>query len=241
MLNRLVEMDHDVLALHHAEAILTQDMPTALEEIEDAVSSLSIPLIDLIHGGGGEGSLTQQLRKKLEALGWSKHTFSIVKIVDGVKKDSTTHVVDHVKSFNSYTIALEIEWNNKDPFFDRDLDNFKRLHAEGAISVGVIITRGRSLQQKLIDLVSHFAYTNNISSIDDLYRFYKPTDRQIRVISRQMKVIGDFPKAWANAFVSDKFGKSTTHWDKLKDRVERGVGNPCPLLLIGLSHHVVSY
>jgi Restriction endonuclease BglII len=33
-------------------------------------------------------------------------------------------------------VALEIEWNNKDPFFDRDLENFKRLHAEGAISVG---------------------------------------------------------------------------------------------------------
>lgn len=42
-------------------------------------------------------------------------------------------------------LALEIEWNNKDPFFDRDLENFKRLHAEGAISVGVLITRGASL------------------------------------------------------------------------------------------------
>jgi hypothetical protein len=29
-------------------------------------------------------------------------------------------------------LALEIEWNN--PFFDRDLENFKRLHANGAIS-----------------------------------------------------------------------------------------------------------
>ena len=24
-------------------------------------------------------------------------------------------------------IALEIEWNNKDPFFDRDLENFKAV------------------------------------------------------------------------------------------------------------------
>lgn len=31
-----------------------------------------------------------------------------------------------------------------------------------------------------------------------------------------------------------KYGESTTHWKKLIDRLERGVGNPCPLLLIGL-------
>ena len=27
---------------------------------------------------------------------------------------------------------------------------------------------------------------------------------------------------------------ATTHWRKLADRVNRGVGNPCPLLLLGL-------
>src|SRR5262249_14440838 len=45
----------------------------------------------------------------------------------------------HIRSITSAnfpagTIALEIEWNNKDPFFDRDLENFKRLHSDGAIS-----------------------------------------------------------------------------------------------------------
>ena len=34
--------------------------------------------------------------------------------------------------------------------------------------------------------------------------------------------------------MQDKFGQATTHWRKLEDRVHRGVGNPCPLLLIGL-------
>jgi hypothetical protein len=43
-------------------------------------------------------------------------------------------------------IALEIEWNNKDPFFDRDLNNFRLLFDLRAISVGVIITRTDELQ-----------------------------------------------------------------------------------------------
>lgn len=43
-----------------------------------------------------------------------------------------------------------------------------------------------------------------------------------------------FAEAFAGPFVADKYGMATTHWTKLMDRIERGVGNPCPLLLIGL-------
>ena len=54
-----------------------------------------------------------------------------------------------------------------------------------------------------------------------------------------MKAKGSFEEGWAHAFVSDKFGEATTHWRKLEDRVRRGVGNPCPLLLIGIPKQVV--
>jgi hypothetical protein len=43
-------------------------------------------------------------------------------------------------------VALEVEWNNKDPFFDRDLNNFRLLFELRAIDVGVIITRSAELQ-----------------------------------------------------------------------------------------------
>ncbi len=42
-------------------------------------------------------------------------------------------------------IALEIEWSNKDPFFDRDLNNFRLLFDLRAISVGIIITKADDL------------------------------------------------------------------------------------------------
>jgi hypothetical protein len=41
--------------------------------------------------------------------------------------------------------------------------------------------------------------------------------------------------------VADKFGEATTYWRKLEDRIHRGVGNPCPLVLIGLPDSVVTY
>ena len=50
-----------------------------------------------------------------------------------------------------------------------------------------------------------------------------------------------FRDAWADHFVSDKFGAATTHWRKLQDRVQRGVGNPCPLVLIGLPASIVTF
>ena len=39
----------------------------------------------------------------------------------------------------------------------------------------------------------------------------------------------------ATAMLAGKYSESTTHWNKLMERLQRGVGNPCPLLLIGLS------
>ena len=53
----------------------------------------------------------------------------------------------------------------KTPFFDRDLENFKRLHADGAISVGVIVTRGRMLQEKMRILVRRFVDDRKIGSV----------------------------------------------------------------------------
>jgi hypothetical protein len=147
--------------------------------------------------------------------------------------------VDHVKRFGEAAFALEIEWNNKDPFFDRDLENFKRLHSEGAISVGGIITRGKSLQDSLRSRMEAFAVEQGIESADQLERFYHPTPRQRKIYEAKAARTGSFAAAWADAFVSDKFGEATTHWRKLEERIERRVGNPCPLVLIGLPATVI--
>lgn len=242
MLDRLAEKGFDVLPLHHANAILVHDMSGVLTDLEAALVDIELPIEELIRGGGGEGQLTQRIRRKLnDVLGWKKHRFEVVKIVDGEPKEAISHEVDHVKTFGDYTCALEIEWNNKDPFFDRDLENYKRLHADGVISIGVIITRGRSFQDSIRDHIEKFAQDNAIDSLDKLLPFYTPTSRQSRNIERQTERFDSFRIGWANAFVADKFGEATTHWRKLEDRVSRGVGNPCPLLLIGIPGTIISH
>ena len=54
-----------------------------------------------------------------------------------------THAVDLCKG----KVAIEVEWNNKDPFFSRDLNAFRLLHDLDVISVGVLITRCDELQE----------------------------------------------------------------------------------------------
>ena len=241
MFEKIKKKGFQILALHHAEAILKHDMSLAVDELETVLLNITIPVLELVRGGGGEGELTQRLRRSLsDTYGWKKHHFEIKKIIDGIEKESISHEIDHVKVFPKGTFALEIEWNNKDPFYDRDLENFKRLHADGAISIGAIITRGTSMQEGMRDLIEAFARKERIDQISKLSRFYEPTPRQKRKYQEAAKSKGSFEKGWAHAFVSDKFGEATTHWRKLEDRVHRGVGNPCPLLLIGIPKDVVT-
>ena len=241
MFEKLKERGFEVLALHHAEAILKHDMPDAIDELNEVLLEAELPVEELVHGGGGEGELTQRLRRRLsDDFSWEKHNFEIKKIVDGQETESLSHEIDHVKKFESGTFALEIEWNNKDPFYDRDLENFKRLHADGVISVGAIITRGSSLQDNLRNLIQKFAEKNDLNDIESLAPYYTPTPRQRGLIEKASISKGSFFAGWAHVFVSDKFGEATTHWRKLEDRVNRGVGNPCPLLLIGIPKSIVS-
>lgn len=239
MLKELSKQSFDIMALHHAEAILTHDMCGALSDLESVLSAEYIPAVELIKGGGGEGQLTQRLRRSFAEKGLKKHNFEIKTIIDGIEKESRSHEVDHVKEYSGHTLALEIEWNNKDPFFDRDLENFKRLHAEGAISAGVIVTRGQSLHENLTTIIQRYAEKHAIMNFESLSVYYAPTARQKKLIVSQTKTLGSFEAGWANAFVKDKFGEATTHWRKLEDRVRRGVGNPCPLLLIGIPDNYV--
>jgi hypothetical protein len=227
----------------HAEAILTLDFPTVLKELETALQSLTIPIEEIIGSGGGETKGTQRLRRALSELEWEKSTFEIKKTINGRVFESQSHTIDHVKKFDAGTIVLEIEWNNKDPFFDRDLENFKRLHAEGAISVGVIVTRGAAMQDQMRELVLRFATEKGLTKIEDLAALgLAPTLRQRNDYMRRARRPGvSFAQAWANSFVQDKYGAATTHWRKLEDRIHRGVGNPCPLLLIGLPPNLVTF
>jgi hypothetical protein len=243
MLDALHNSGFDVLAKNHAEAILDRDFPDEIRELINALAAVSIPVAELIASGGGEAASTQRLRRILSESGWRKHNFRIETTVDGQPQgDGTSHEIDHIRRSANGVLALEIEWNNKDPFFDRDLENFQRLHAQSIISAGIIVTRGSVLQLAMRDLVRTFLAAAGIGEEQELYRFgmKERTARQRDAVRRAVSSGAPFAEAFAKQFVADKFGTATTHWEKLADRVARGVGNPCPLLLLGLPASAVT-
>ena len=229
MFDSLTDKGFQIEFQSHARAILNVDFLQAVAELEAAFIATTIPIEEII-----------------AAAGWPKFTFTIEKRINNVRRESVSHEIDHVRTFESGArIALEIEWNNKDPFYDRDLENFKRLHADGAISIGIIVTRGRSLHENMRDMVRRFLDERQIQQLDDLRRWgYDPTTRQRADINKRMSRLRKpltFREAFTDKFVADKFGEATTHWRKLEDRLHRGVGNPCPLILIGLPDSIVTF
>ncbi len=98
----------------------------------------------------------------LRPRGWEPREFKTAIRVDAEVYESPTHEVDCVKS----KVALEVEWNNKTEFYDRDLNNFRRLFELQAIDVGVIITRCDELQSifKMLGRAKSFGSSTTILS-----------------------------------------------------------------------------
>ena len=242
MLSVLIAAGFDVATRNHAQAILSGDFSEETEGLVSALLGFQISSREIIKSGGGQAASTMRLRDALYDKGWKKHEFIVRTIVDGSEREATSHEVDHVRRCPAGTLALEIEWNNKDPFFDRDLENFQRLHAQGAISIGVLVTRGATLQTELTKIVASTIRKEGIVDTSELrdWGMKERTERQMSQLSVLLKRQIPFADAFAQSFVADKFGAATTHWEKLEDRIKRGVGNPCPLLLIGLPLSAVS-
>jgi hypothetical protein len=96
--------------------------------------------------------------------GWVEKEFDTAVMVDEELMESPTHKVDCFKN----KIALEIEWNNKDPFFDRDLNNFRLLFDLRAISVGIIITRCDHLQHFFTEIGRGTSFGNSTTHMSKL-------------------------------------------------------------------------
>jgi hypothetical protein len=127
----------------HASAILASDFKAELQDVLDCLRQFMLLRSEIIVGGGGKSKIASRFDDFLLNRGWREKTTRIGKTVDGKSTDLETHKVDFCKG----RIAIEVEWNNKDPFFSRDLGTFRLLHEQDIISVGVFITRMDELQR----------------------------------------------------------------------------------------------
>ena len=142
LLPEFVRQNFEVHEWKHACAILKQDFPQELNDIAEVLIAFRLQRSWIEVGGGRKSKVSESIDSSLYARGWVEKKFQTAIEVDGARSDSPTHQIDCFKN----RVALEIEWNNKDPFFDRDLNNFRLLFELRAVSVGVIVTRCDELQ-----------------------------------------------------------------------------------------------
>lgn len=155
---------YEVYEWRHALAILRQDFPDEYAEICDVLTRFRLRKTWITVGGGRKSKISEWIDGELGALGWRPKNFATSITIDDSTLDSPTHEIDCFKN----RVALEIEWNNKDPFYDRDLNNFRLLFELRAISVGIIVTRSDELQT-IFDMLgrgsSYGASTTHMSKL----------------------------------------------------------------------------
>lgn len=150
--------DHyEVREWRHATAILSQDFPHEFADVIEVLEGFRLRRSHIVVGGKNKSLVSASIDQALEAKGWQETQFKTQIKVDEQTSDSPTHKVDCFKN----KVALEIEWNNKDPFFDRDLNNFRLLFDLRVISVGNIITRADHLQDIFAGLGRGPSYGNS--------------------------------------------------------------------------------
>lgn len=142
LLPEFVHQHYEVHEWKHACAILRHDFPAEWQDLVDLLTQFRLKKSWLTVGGGSKSRVATAIDGFLYQRGWLEKQFDTEIVVDDTALKSPTHKVDCFKN----RVAIEIEWNNKDPFYDRDLNNFRLLFDLRVISVGVIITRTDALQ-----------------------------------------------------------------------------------------------
>lgn len=109
--------------------------PDEMNDVFELLRDFRFTEEDLLAKGGSRSLLSKRLDGFLRVRNWEERKYR-------TSSGYETHKIDCWRG----RVALEGEWNNKNPFFDRDLADFRILHRHGVIDLGIIITRCTSLQ-----------------------------------------------------------------------------------------------
>lgn len=159
-----IRENYEIHQWRHAVAILKSDFPEEWADILQMLEDFRLYKGWIEVGGGNRSNLAAWVDHTLGERGWVETKFNTQIKVDETTRDSPTHKVDCFRN----RVALEVEWNNKDPFYDRDLNNFRLLFDLGVVSVGVIFTRADELQEVFDAMGRGSSYGNSTTHMSKL-------------------------------------------------------------------------
>lgn len=107
-----ISENYDCYEWKHASAILSQDFAAEWDDLLAVLTAFRLRKSWITKGGGNKSQVSAFIDGFLSDRGWVEKQFQTAIEVDGGRLDSPTHKIDCFKN----GVALEIEWNNKDPF-----------------------------------------------------------------------------------------------------------------------------
>ena len=157
----------------NAIAVLNGAFPREWADILRVLSAFRILRSDigeLGEKGGGKSKVAIRMDRMFRERQWKPEEFDtsiVVRTTESTQTiESPTHEVDCFKA----KVALEVEWNNKTEFYDRDLNNFRLLFDLRVADVGVIITRCDELQNVFNALGKGGSYGKTTTILSKLKR-----------------------------------------------------------------------
>ncbi len=149
----------ELFSYRNAAPILANSFPNQFSDIVEALRKFEITRTMIRTPGGSKGPIAKYVDTLFtENRGWKEARITAdlhVKLLHAKRQSEILSqytrngfLDGHRIDFLNGRVAVDLEWNSKDQTYDRDLYAFSAFYDAGAIDVGVILTRGTSLDNK---------------------------------------------------------------------------------------------
>ncbi len=144
----------EIFSYRNAATILRYNFPQQWDDLISALERFQITQRMIREPGGSKSQIAYYVDRLFDD-NWGEARISAdlhVRLTDPKKQDVVLnsyirrgYLDGHRIDFVNGRVALDLEWNSKDQTYDRDLYAFSAFYEAGAIDLGVLITRGSSM------------------------------------------------------------------------------------------------
>lgn len=171
----------ELFSYRNAAAVLAQGFPDHLADLVAALENFEITESMIRSPGGSKGPIAKYVDTLLEEKdGWQETRITAdlhVKLMHAKRKDQVLEeytrngfLDGHRIDFLRGRVALDLEWNSKDQTYDRDLYAFSAFYEAGAIDVGILLTRGSSLDTDYFRGLGKVLKKNGSEGDEEVYK-----------------------------------------------------------------------
>ena len=169
----------EIFSYRNAASVLLSNFKPQYEFIIKFLNEFSITETMIRTPGGNKGPIVKYIEDYFPS-GWQETQISADLHVSlnstGRKRTQLNSYIKrgyldgHKIDFVNGRLAVDVEWNSKDQTYDRDLYAFSAFYQAGAIDLGLIITRGSSINTDYLRKLGKVLKKNGEEGSEPVYK-----------------------------------------------------------------------